>query len=395
MPWGDLSTPTAPTTAAHRLPAVAPYEENTLAHTRYSPLGRSKRQDRARRELQEKGWTACALGLGMLVVLPLLAGQTPVATAVVQGLRPVGWTVLAVGVLLLAVHYAVRAKSPRLHMAEQGGQAPAQRQQRQRRQRTHLQQVPRSAPQPEWASTLGSSWGADPGTVAPLTAEDNPAQPHAMAPQRTEPHLQRDAQPLAGDTAPAGSSGAGMADNGWSTAVFAAIEWRRFEAVCEALFAQAGFETRAQSHGADGGVDIWLHSRNSPGPAAVVQCKHWQSKPVGVREMREFFGVMASHQLKRGTYATTSTYTEAALEFARANSIHTLDGAGLLQLIARRTPAQQQALLQVAYEGEYWRPTCASCGIKMLERTRGSDGGKFWGCAHFPTCRRTLVKTGA
>ena len=174
--------------------------------------------------------------------------------------------------------------------------------------------------------------------------------------------------------------------------VFAAIEWRRFEAVCEALFAQAGFETHAQSHGADGGVDIWLHSRNSPGPAAVVQCKHWQSKPVGVRELREFYGVMASHKLKRGTFATTSTYTPEALAFARANSIHTLDGAGLLQLISRRTPAQQQELLQVAYEGEYWRPTCASCGTKMVERSRSSDGGLFWGCTNYPRCKRTLSK---
>jgi restriction system protein len=30
------------------------------------------------------------------------------------------------------------------------------------------------------------------------------------------------------------------ASSSWSPAVFAAIEWRRFEAVCEALFAQAG-----------------------------------------------------------------------------------------------------------------------------------------------------------
>ncbi|WP_370868866.1 restriction endonuclease [Polaromonas sp.] len=40
--------------------------------------------------------------------------------------------------------------------------------------------------------------------------------------------------------------------------------------MCEALFAQAGFETRSQSHGADGGVDIWLHSANAQGPVAVV-----------------------------------------------------------------------------------------------------------------------------
>jgi restriction system protein len=177
----------------------------------------------------------------------------------------------------------------------------------------------------------------------------------------------------------------------WSADVFTAIEWRRFEAVCEALFAQAGFSTRAQSHGADGGVDIWLHSANARGPVGVVQCKHWQGKPVGVKEMREFFGVMASHKLQRGTYATTSTYTPDAKQFAKDNSINALDGPALLTLIAQRTPAQQQALLAVAYEGDYWRPTCASCGPKMVERAPAKGGAAFWGCANYPRCRRTMV----
>jgi restriction system protein len=176
----------------------------------------------------------------------------------------------------------------------------------------------------------------------------------------------------------------------WSPAVFAAIEWRRFEAVCEALFAQAGYSTRSQSHGADGGVDIWLHSAHAQGPVGVVQCKHWHGRPVGVREMREFFGVMASHQLKRGTYATTSTYTQDAQQFAKDNSINALDGPALLALIAKRTPDQQQALLAVAYEGDYWRPTCPSCGTKMVERVPAKGGAAFWGCAGFPKCRRTF-----
>lgn len=46
----------------------------------------------------------------------------------------------------------------------------------------------------------------------------------------------------------------------WSRQVFEGIEWRRFEALCEALFGQAGVRTESQSHGADGGVDIWLYS---------------------------------------------------------------------------------------------------------------------------------------
>lgn len=174
----------------------------------------------------------------------------------------------------------------------------------------------------------------------------------------------------------------------WGPDVFAAIEWRRFEAVCEALFAQAGFATTSQSHGADGGVDIWLYSKNAQGPAAIVQCKHWNNKAVGVRELREFFGVMASHKLTRGTYATTSTFTQDALLFAKANGINAMDGSRLLKQIATRTPEQQRQLLEVAYEGEYWRPTCASCGIKLLERTGRSR--PFWGCSNFPKCKTQI-----
>jgi len=176
----------------------------------------------------------------------------------------------------------------------------------------------------------------------------------------------------------------------WSPRVFASIEWRRFEAVVETLFFQAGFETRSQSHGADGGVDIWLHSKHADGPVSVVQCKHWQGKPVTVKELREFLGVMTSYGIKRGTYATSSRFTADALAFARANGIHAQDGNELLGLIAQRSPEQQARLLEVAYEGEYWKPTCASCGLKMVQREAKKDFGRFWGCMNYPRCKRTL-----
>ena len=190
-----------------------------------------------------------------------------------------------------------------------------------------------------------------------------------------------EAGPHRGERAPA---------TAWSARVFEDIEWRRFEALCESLFAQAGFETRSQSHGADGGADIWLHSQNAVGPAAVVQCRHWLGKPVGVKEMREFQGVMASHKLQRGTFASSSTFTLEARQFAKDNGISTLDGHALLALISRRTPAQQAALLDIAYQGEYWRPTCASCGVKMAERSARANESTFWGCVNFPRCGFTL-----
>lgn len=182
----------------------------------------------------------------------------------------------------------------------------------------------------------------------------------------------------------------------WGLQVFDDIEWRRFETLCAELFAQAGFEARTQSHGADGGVDIWLHSRNAAGPVAVVQCKHWLTRPVGEKEVLGLLRVMAAHKVSRGTLVTTSRFTDEAEELARDNGIHLLDVQGLLALIMKRTPEQQQALLQHAYEGEYWRPTCASCGLKMVERAAREGRSASWGCTAYPDCRFTLpMRAGA
>jgi len=180
----------------------------------------------------------------------------------------------------------------------------------------------------------------------------------------------------------------------WSREVFELIEWRRFEAVVESLFAQAGFETRSQAHGADGGVDIWLysaHHASGDAPVSIVQCKQWMRQKVGVREVRELRGVMAQHGIARGQFVTTSDFSADAREFADANGIGLHDVDGLLRLIASRDPGQQDALLRVAFDGDWWRPTCASCGIKLVERTAREGGREFWGCENYPRGCRTKM----
>jgi restriction system protein len=177
----------------------------------------------------------------------------------------------------------------------------------------------------------------------------------------------------------------------WSAAVFDAIEWRRFEAVVETLFRQAGFETRTQSHGADSGVDVWLYSRHQPGgPASIVRCKHWSGKQLGVDKVRELHGVMVANNVRRGQFATTSAFSDDAVAVARDSGIHLLDVKGLLRLIAQRSVDQQLALLDVALVGEYWRPTCVNCGVKMVEHPPREGGKRFWGCPNVPRCRKTL-----
>ena len=177
----------------------------------------------------------------------------------------------------------------------------------------------------------------------------------------------------------------------WSSAVFDVIEWRRFEALVEAMYKMDGYLTKSQPHGADGGVDVWVYAPEKPDKAlSVVQCKHWPGKRVGVDKVRELLGVMTHNNVKRAELATTSSFTDDAKQFAQQNGIHLLDIHGLLELIGKRTAEQQAALLAVALEGEYWRPTCVNCGIKLVKRQPKSGGDAFWGCANYPQCRTTM-----
>ena len=288
-----------------------------------------RRRERGVRDLAATAWSAIVLGVVLLVVVPLLM-RSPITATLAPAFRPAGWTALVIGAVLLTLHHVLRRTRPAAAMRPIA-QAP----------------TPRTVRDQDASATEGTS-----PQMASLTPSPQPAQQ-------------------------------------WSPAVLAAIEWRRFEALCEAFFAQAGLATRSQSHGADGGVDIWLQSKHMSAPR-IVQCKHWLGKPVGVKEMREFLGVMASHQLQNGTYVTSSTFTSEATAFAKANGIQLQDGAALLKLIGQRTPEQQAALLAVALEGEYWKPTCASCGIKTVERERKRDGSKFWGCSNYPRCKTTF-----
>ncbi len=138
----------------------------------------------------------------------------------------------------------------------------------------------------------------------------------------------------------------------WSLEVFAAIDAQRFAAVCETWFSWAGFETRSEANPTNEGVDIWLHAARMPGPVAVVRCRHWFNKPVGLQDMKDFLDLVATCKSAHGTFTTTSTYTAEALQFAHENGIDAVDGRTLLRRIQTRTQRSQQALLAVAYHAQ-------------------------------------------
>ena len=301
-------------------------------------MAKRKRRSGDFEDLQAKG-IGCLVGGLVLLFVPVFGGA----------MRPLAWVLIFLGVVLITLTVIIPSA-------------------RKKQDETNTSTEPRQAGQAQ-SPTKKTRRSREP--LGRVVIDFGRRPPSA----RVEPSFANpDLEPVRAIT--------------WSQDVFAAIEWRRFEAVCEALFAQAGFRTESQSHGADGGVDIWLYSKHATGPAAIVQCKHWNNKAVGVRDLREFLGVMASQKLVRGTYATTSKFTEDALLFAKANGINAMDGSRLLKQIATRTDEQQRQLLEVAYEGEYWRPTCATCGIKLVERS--SQSRSFWGCTNFPRCKTKI-----
>ena len=177
----------------------------------------------------------------------------------------------------------------------------------------------------------------------------------------------------------------------WSAALLRALEWRRFEALCEEIFKQDGYVTKSELNGSDNGADIWLHSRLDLRQAVrIVQCRPWSEAPIGVVAVRGFLGAMVDAGLKSGALMTSGSFTAEAETLARRHAITLVPGPDLLALIVKRTPELQQQLLRVATEGEYGRPTCRRCGLKMVASGADSAGLTHWVCEGAPDCQGTL-----
>ena len=259
------------------------------------------------------GLMTLVAGVVLLTVIPALV-HGAIAERIEQALRPAGWAALVLGAVLLGLHYITRRGDASATEADHGidrasGAATRSADPSLPYKREPTLEFEETYPAPSPSST----------TAEALYALHMPAA--TPAPQR---------------------------EQAWSPAVLKTMQWQRFEMLCETFFAQVGFATHARSHGEQGGVDLWLQSKRMDAPR-IVQCKHWPSKPVGLKELRAFFGVMKANQLAHGSYVTSSTFTPDALAFAKEHGIQAQDGAALLKLISLRTPEQQAALLAVAY----------------------------------------------
>lgn len=174
----------------------------------------------------------------------------------------------------------------------------------------------------------------------------------------------------------------------WTKDVLSRMDWKRFEALSAAYYEHLGFRAETVPCGPDGGVDVRIFRAGESHPTAIVQCKAWTSRPVGVKPVRELLGVMVHNQVESGVFLTTSEFTNEAIDFAKGHRIALGTGDQLLAKFAALSDSPRMRLLEVATEGDWTTPSCPSCGTKMVRRE--GSGSAFWGCASFPRCRRTF-----
>ena len=181
-----------------------------------------------------------------------------------------------------------------------------------------------------------------------------------------------------------------------------AMSWRQFETLVGESYRRQGYSVEETGGGgADGGIDLILRGK---GQKVIVQCKQWQTYRVGVKVVREMYGIMVAEKADRVIIAASGTYTDDAVAFARGKPIELVDGKALVQLIkavkgeqaavpvastapATRTVSQEVLSVNVQTQTA---PACPKCGAVMVLRTakKGpNSGGQFWGCPKYPACR--------
>jgi len=174
-----------------------------------------------------------------------------------------------------------------------------------------------------------------------------------------------------------------------------AMSWRQFEMLCGEAFRRKGYSVHENGlGGADDGIDLILRKN---GETCLVQCKHWKRFKVGVKEVRELYGIVAAERAARGIFITAGSYTAEALRFAEGKVLDLMDGEMLLALVKdvqrEKTVATSPAPPSTDPDRMPPVPSCPRCGSRMIQRTarRGHRvGSRFWGCTAYPKCHGIL-----
>jgi hypothetical protein len=167
-----------------------------------------------------------------------------------------------------------------------------------------------------------------------------------------------------------------------------AIDWFQFEKLVELAIEKRGHRvTRRGGAKPDNGIDLLIHDH---GQVKGVQCKHWKTRRVGKKDIREFLGAMSAERISKGIYITLGTYTQQASDFAVEQGIQLLDSDGLVEILKSVNANSDPEFLRLLNPQNKSCPVCESPMILRANSKSRQCAELFWGCSRYPRCRGTL-----
>jgi restriction system protein len=167
-----------------------------------------------------------------------------------------------------------------------------------------------------------------------------------------------------------------------------AIDWFQFEKVVALVCRKLDYAvTRRGGANPDGDIDLLLEKN---GERRAIQCKHWKTRQVGVRHVREFLGALADAGVQKGSFVTLGGCTGEAQALAERHAIEVINESQLVTMLKAADAAHDPDILALLRDT---RKYCPKCEQEMVLRTasRGtSAGSQFWGCSAYPSCQYTM-----
>jgi restriction system protein len=148
-----------------------------------------------------------------------------------------------------------------------------------------------------------------------------------------------------------------------------ALKWREFEEFIGEAYRRQGYQVEERGgSGPDGGIDLILRKKDE---TVLVQCKHWEAEQVGVKIVRELYGVVASEGATQGIVVTTGYFTRDAELFAHGKPLSLIRGNELSRLVAEGQNSLQSKQPKSPLICPYCKAenpdisVCLNCGRKM------------------------------
>ena len=167
-----------------------------------------------------------------------------------------------------------------------------------------------------------------------------------------------------------------------------ASDWFQFEKVVAVVCGKLDYAvTRRGGANPDGGIDLLVEKN---GERRAIQCKHWKTRQVGVRHVREFLGALADAGVQKGSFVALGGCTGEALALAERHDIEVINETQLETMLRAVDAANDPDVLALLGDT---RKYCPRCEREMVLRTAGrgtNAGSQFWACSAYPSCRYAM-----